>query len=130
MLIFYAFKYDIENLMGYVCLLLVWMNFLDYFYVCHFFIKHSRCAWVTNGAWSDFRYWRHNFVTKIFIFTHYFMQSIFAFCLKGWRQFRKWKSPLCLDVIPFNNADRFFNSRKCYPSPFGINKIIICFSRF
>ena len=46
-------------------------------------------------------------ITKIFIFTYFFLQSKFAFCSKWMKTVKQQNSLSCFDVIPLNNADNF-----------------------
>ena len=50
---------------------------------------------------------RHNYITKVFIFTYFFMRFNFFFILKEWIQFKWLEIPLLSDVIPLNDTDNF-----------------------
>ena len=56
------------------------------------------------------------------------MRNKFVSCSKQMKKVEPIKKPLFFDAIPLTSAGLF--TAKCYPSPFGIIKIITCFPRF
>ena len=92
--------------MEYVYLLLLIMNFQDYFYIYQSFVL---------DILSDFWYWLN---CDIFVYTEdittlqkfYFYKRFYVihFCFllrKKWRLLRQWKWSRCFDIVPLNNAD-------------------------
>ena len=112
---------NIKNLMQYVCLLLLQMNFQDYFYIHQFFYYSFRTC--INNKWCFIRFliWLNSNILvspegiitlQKSLFSRTFLcHSTLFFGLEEWRQFRQSKSPLFFDVIPLNNADTFCTAR-------------------
>ena len=65
------------------------------------------------------------------LFLHTFSCHSSLFCSRRMKAIETINITECFDVILLNNAESFFTARLCHlPFPFGIIKIITCFSRF